>query len=87
MTEEMTTCGVDRGFPDLDIGKNDDANAISGGSPLVGRDNLDLVRNGQGDYAPTEFGFGVQAKNTEFQKGNYYARSALVRYSRYRLLT
>jgi Fungal Zn(2)-Cys(6) binuclear cluster domain len=82
MTDEMATWGVDRGFPDLDIGRNDDVNSISGGSPLMGRDNLDLARNEQGDFAPTEFGFGVQAKIAEFQKGNYYARSAIVCYSK-----
>lgn len=77
ITEEMTTWGVDMGFPDLDIGKNVDANAVSGGSPLLGRDSPDPTTNDQSSNTPIEFGFGVQAKSTEFQKGNYYARSVL----------
>lgn len=70
----METWGVDRGFKDLDIGKNDDAKAISGGSPTTLREHLDLVRVTDDDYAPNEFGFGVQAKDIAFEKGGYYAR-------------
>lgn len=73
--EEMTTWGMDRGFKDLDEGKNDDANAISGGSPTAIREHLDLVINDEDDFVPTEFGFGIQAKDTAFEKGNYYQRS------------
>jgi hypothetical protein len=72
--EEMTTWGLDRGFKDLDEGKNDDTNAISGGSPTVKRENLDSETDEDGDYVPTEFGFGIQAKDTAFEKGNYYQK-------------
>lgn len=72
--DDMETWGVDRGFKDLDIGKNDDAKAISGGSPTTLREHLDLVRVTDDDYAPNEFGFGVQAKDIAFEKGGYYAR-------------
>ncbi len=72
--EEMRTWGVDRGFKDLDVGKNDDANAISGGSPIVMRDHLELSITEEGDYVPVEFGFGVQSKDTAFEKNDYYAQ-------------
>lgn len=72
--EEMTTWGVDRGFRDLDVGKNDDANAITGASPITKRANLDLSHNGDSDDVPVEFGFGVQAKDTVFEKNDYYAK-------------
>jgi hypothetical protein len=68
--EEATTWGVDRGFRDLDIGKNDDANAITGGSPITKREHLDF----ESDDVPIEFGFGVQAKDTNFEKNDYYAQ-------------
>jgi hypothetical protein len=69
-SEEVTTWGVDRGFRDLDIGKNDDANAITGGSPITKREHLDF----DSDDVPIEFGFGVQAKDTNFEKNDYYAQ-------------
>jgi len=62
--------GVDRGFRDLDIGENDDSNAITGGSPITKREHLDF----ESDDVPIEFGFGVQAKDTNFEKNDYYAQ-------------
>jgi len=76
VAEEMVTYGVDRGFRDLDIGKNDDDNAISGGSPITKREHLDHSLNGQYEEQPIEFGFGVQAKDTAFEKNDYYAQYA-----------
>lgn len=73
--DDMETWGVDRGFKDFDIGKNDDANSISGNSPAALREHLELVRIADDDYVPNEFGFGVQAKDIVFEKGGYYARS------------
>jgi hypothetical protein len=69
-SEEVTTWGVDRGFRDLDIGENVDANAITGGSPITKREHLDF----ESDDVPIEFGFGVQAKDTNFEKNDYYAQ-------------
>lgn len=70
--QDMTTWGIDRGFKDLDIGKNDDANAISGSSPISLRDHLDLVLNNDGGYMPVEFGFGTETHNAAFENGGYY---------------
>jgi hypothetical protein len=72
--EEMTTWGVDRGFCDLDVGKNDDLNAITGASPVTKRAHLNLSHKGDSDNGPIEFGFGVQAKDTVFEKSDYYAK-------------
>jgi len=76
--EEYTTYGIDRGFKDLDIGKNNDINAISGGSPVATREHLDLVLNDEGQYTPVEFGFGIHAKDTEFEGGSYYAQPVTI---------
>lgn len=71
--QTSTTWGVDRGFKDLDIGKNDDANAISGASPTAMRSSLDLIINEDGELTPVEFGFGMQTNNiTAFEGGGYY---------------
>jgi hypothetical protein len=72
-SEEMVIYGVDRGIQDLDVGKNDDAGAISGGSPITMREHNHHV-NGDADDSPIEFGFGVQTKDTAFQKNDYYAQ-------------
>ncbi|TVY47243.1 hypothetical protein LOCC1_G004368 [Lachnellula occidentalis] len=74
----MTTWGIDRGFKDLDIGKNDDANAISGSTPITLRDHLDLVLNEDGGYMPVEFGFGTETHNTAFENGGYYERPVAI---------
>lgn len=70
--QDTITYGVDRGFKDLDIGKNDDLNAISGASPLALRDHLELVLDKEGDLMPIEFGFGMEIANTAFENGAYY---------------
>ena len=72
LQEEMVTLGVDRGFKDLDIGKNDDTYAITGDSPIISRSTLEV--EGTEEYISTEFGFGVRAKDTDFEGGHYYAR-------------
>ncbi|KAI9745683.1 MAG: hypothetical protein M1818_001217 [Claussenomyces sp. TS43310] len=72
--EELTTWGIDRGFKDLDMPKNDDLNAISGGSPAIRREEPEWFANAHDEYSPIEFGFGVQAKDTAFEGGGYYAQ-------------
>ncbi|KAH8602690.1 fungal-specific transcription factor domain-containing protein [Bisporella sp. PMI_857] len=69
-SSQDTTYGVDRGFRDLDIGNNDDENAISGSSPTVSRDHLESK---EGElFSPIEFGFGTEVANNVFQNGTYY---------------
>jgi hypothetical protein len=71
--QDTITYGIDRGFKDLDIGKNDDANAISGSSPIAMRDHLELVLDEEGEFLPVEFGFGMETFNsTAFENGGYY---------------
>ena len=70
--QDTITYGVDRGFKDLDIGKNDDANAISGASPVAMRDHLELIIDEEGELIPVEFGFGMETNNTAFDNGSYY---------------
>jgi hypothetical protein len=78
LPQEDTVWGIDRGFKDLDIGKNDDANAISGASPVAMRDHFDLVLDNDGQNQPTEFGFGTTANDTAFKEGGYYDKPVSV---------
>jgi hypothetical protein len=61
---DTETWGVDRGFIDLDIGKNDDDNAISGMSPKAVLHNQELMIGSPGDASPVEFGFGMESNDT-----------------------
>ncbi|KAK8056310.1 hypothetical protein PG993_001537 [Apiospora rasikravindrae] len=67
--------GVDRGLPDLDLGKNDDGNAISSGeSPFSQRDRMETPF---GDFDTdqlfaAEFGFGVDMDDATEKTGGYY---------------
>lgn len=76
--QDTTTWGIDRGFKDLDIGKNDDTNAISGSSPVAMRDHLDLVLDEEGGFMPVEFGFGTETHNTAFENGGYYEKPVAI---------
>ena len=40
-SKEVTFYGIDRGFTDFDLGKNDDQNAITGLSPLLSREYVE----------------------------------------------
>jgi len=75
--QDTTTYGIDRGFKDLDIGKNDDANAISGSSPVSTRDHLDLVLENGGEISPVEFGFGIET-DYGFKNGAYYDKPVAI---------
>lgn len=68
--QDTIPLGIDRGFKDLDIGKNDDANAISGASPIAMREHIELVLDVDGQLHPVEFGFGTTEAATD--KGGYY---------------
>ncbi|KAK8114684.1 uncharacterized protein PG998_000820 [Apiospora kogelbergensis] len=68
--------GIDRGLPDLDVGKNDDSNAISSGeSPFSQRDQMDTPNFGDFDtdqLFAAEFGFGVDMDDATEKMGGYY---------------
>jgi Fungal Zn(2)-Cys(6) binuclear cluster domain len=76
--QETTTWGIDRGIKDLDIGKNDDMNAITGVSPIALRDHLELVLDDTGELMPVEFGFGMETNNTAFENGGYYDKPVAI---------
>jgi hypothetical protein len=69
--DDSTVYGIDRGFKDLDIGKNDDANAITGVSPVIVRDHLNRSLDDELESIPMEFGFGMK-ENPAFENGAYY---------------
>lgn len=69
--DDITIYGIDRGFKDLDIGKNDDINAITGDSPRTVRDHLNHSLDDDSELVPMEFGFGMK-ENPAFESGAYY---------------
>ena len=72
--------GVDRGAPDLDLPRNDDAAALDGLSPsLVQFDyfNTRLAVNEE-ENQPAEFGFGLYGTNSAHDQGGYYAKAVTV---------
>jgi hypothetical protein len=66
--------GIDRGIPDLDLGKNDDENAIGTGyTPLSQRDHIDTPEGEfDTDLFSTEFAFGFEATDTKAEAKVYY---------------
>jgi Fungal Zn(2)-Cys(6) binuclear cluster domain len=76
--QDTTTLGIDRGIKDLDIGKNDDMNAITGASPTAIRDHLELVLDEDGELMPVEFGFGMETNNMAFENGGYYDKPVAI---------
>jgi hypothetical protein len=72
---EPTFYGIDRGFRDYDLGKNDDMNAIGGSSPLLQRETIDTPLGGSPeDYFWNEFGFGVDTSDPEEAHSGYYSK-------------
>lgn len=72
--------GVDRGAPDLDLPRNDDAAALDGLSPSFA--HLDYFNTGlapnEEDNQPPEFGFGLYGTNSAHDQGGYYAKPVTV---------
>ncbi|ORY62262.1 fungal-specific transcription factor domain-containing protein [Pseudomassariella vexata] len=66
--------GMDRGLPDLDLGKNDDENAISTvTSPFATCDRLDTPLDYfDDDLFSAEFAFGLETYDTTLDTGGYY---------------
>ncbi|KAL8694182.1 MAG: hypothetical protein Q9218_001125 [Villophora microphyllina] len=72
--------GVDRGFPDLDIPRNNDLAALDGVSPTLSRlesVHTDMDAN-EDEYFPPEFGFGLYGNNSAHDQGGYYATPVTV---------
>ncbi len=79
-TEQSRTTtyyGMDCGFLDLDIGKNDDTNALSGSSPKLNRNELNFDSS-EDEEQPVEFGFGFHAVDFEPDSGGYYDKPVIV---------
>ncbi|KAL8866447.1 MAG: hypothetical protein Q9174_006298, partial [Haloplaca sp. 1 TL-2023] len=72
--------GVDRGFRDWDIPRNNDSAALDGLSPLLSR--LDSGHadhdNKDGEHLLPEFGFGLYGNNSAHDQGGYYAQPVTV---------
>ena len=84
LAEPTSYYGVDRGFKDLDMGKNDDMNAITGSSPKLSRDLKDFLNDGTADDddCATEFGFGVETNDLDYGPGGYYDKPVFIRIPR-----
>ncbi|PBP17323.1 c6 zinc finger domain containing protein [Diplocarpon rosae] len=76
---DSTVWGLDRGFRDLDIRKNDDTNAISGLSPMANRDHSRHTPGENGEADSVEFGSGMEKSSSAFASGNYYDKPVSIR--------
>ncbi len=76
--DAATLYGYDLGQKDLDLGKNDDANAIEW-TPPGSRELTATPRSSHGDAQPSEFGFRVQSSVTEPGAGGYYDKPVQIR--------
>ncbi|KAI0172048.1 hypothetical protein GGR52DRAFT_548814 [Hypoxylon sp. FL1284] len=76
MSMDATYYGIDRGFPDHDLGKNDDISAISGSSPLQQREFTEApFDESSDDLFWNEFGFGVETNEYSDEEGGYYSKA------------
>lgn len=68
--------GIDRGLPDLDLGKNDDDHALGTGyTPLSQQEQLDTpIGEFDTDLFSTEFAFGVETSETNEENRSYYTK-------------
>lgn len=72
--------GVDRGFPDLDLPRNNDSLALNGLTPALSTPGLARTESDREPdyYTPVEFGFGIHTANTAHSEGGYYAKPVSV---------
>lgn len=69
--QDTETWGVDRGLVDLDVGKNDDANAISESCLAFNSTRQEFDVDNGGESSPIEFGFGMENNETALDVGYY----------------
>ena len=77
---ETETYGHDRGGPDFDIPRNNDAMAISGMSPSEHSDFSSWLADNE--FEDPSFGFGVNSREQVFGAGGYYASPVPIKISR-----
>lgn len=81
---EFITYGIDRGFPDLDLPKNNDAIVLNGLTPSL--NNANYGQLGTQDTADEqnfpEFGFGLHAVDSAHGPRGYYEKPVTVNISR-----
>ncbi|KAK4992667.1 hypothetical protein LTR50_001001 [Elasticomyces elasticus] len=76
----FTIYGYDHGHPDLDIPKNDDANAIAFASPATARVRPRGVHGTSPEPDARDYtALGSQVKDIAFERGGYYAQPVPVR--------
>ena len=76
---ETETYGTDRGYPDLDLPRNNDTIAITGASPSEHSDFDAWLNESEPLF---EFGFGLENKDTVFAKGGYYSSPVTIKIPR-----
>lgn len=82
LNETTTYWGIDFGFQDLDVGKNDDQNAINGLSPKVSRTQANIMFNPSDNEFNGEFGLSITSNDVDNGTGGYYQRPVPIRIPR-----
>ena len=77
---DKTVYGVDRGFPDLDLPKNNDAVALNGMTPTVRspESSRGSTHPVELDETADEFGFGYYGTDESVQNDTYYRQPVTV---------
>lgn len=80
--ESVSFYGYDLGEKDLDLGKNDDTNAIARTPPGSREHTATPLSSQNGDTHPVEFGFRVQSACTNSGASGYYDKPVAIRIPR-----
>ena len=75
---QMLSYGIDRGFPDLDIPRNEDQNVLDGSTPAITRSPNPSFFDGRSSQFHPEFGFRLHGTRAAHGTEGYYSKTVLV---------
>ncbi|MCJ1386004.1 hypothetical protein MMC17_009129 [Xylographa soralifera] len=75
---QMLSYGIDRGFPDLDIPRNEDRHVLEGTTPVPTRSSDPNIFDGGSSHLHSEFGFRLHGTHATHGTDGYYSKSVLV---------
>ena len=75
---QMVSYGTDKGFPDLDIPRNEDRHVLEGSTPVLLRSPDHNFSDGGSSHFHPEFGFRLHGTRATHGTDRYYAQPVLV---------